>query len=178
MPITQDRMLTLIAEATQWRDQYLAFRRRIDSLVHIAKANPHLLEEFLDDVAFTLHEYHLPSAVAIGIEEHHFRKNAKRNEKARERAAAASYEAKQHIPRRATSRATPPSNIIPPRFTMEELDAMEPKDISLGFTTSEAPEEMLPNRIPLDVPPEPSLPEPTFAGWAGPLPKVPSSERE
>jgi hypothetical protein len=152
MPITQERMLNMLSEAEAWQHELLWLRDRVGQLLKQNKAEPNI-EELINDLEFSLIQQQVPPASAIAVERYHFNRNRRRNERAKmrethKRMVNKGMVAPPHGDWFKPSGASPlppaprpKAGIIPPRFTQQELDAMEPSDpldfVGIGSSVDE-----------------------------------------
>jgi hypothetical protein len=174
MPISQERMLNLLTEAENYRDELNWIRERLRGLL----AMPHVtfteLNEFRNDVEFALIQQHLPPCSNMAVERYHFKKAERRNNQERMRLSHKRLTARIEGNRAKGAEKKPASprpsvGVIPPRFSQQELDAMDPVDPTdlLGVGSSVDEMKSLTDGI-----------EPYRPGMSGepPLPDNPSEE--
>lgn len=141
MPITQERMLNLLAEAEAYCHELLWLRDRLNVLLKQTDEDPGKLYELRNDIEFSLMQQQIPPASAMAVERYHFTRNKRRNERAKMREThkrmeskgmvAPSGKVKPHPSQwsgATSSGPRPAAGIIPPRFSQQELDAMDPVD--------------------------------------------------
>lgn len=86
MPITQDRILSLLSEAEGFRDAYDSLLAEIKQTLHQQQVNPLPTGDFLVLLESTVLSSPRPRAETIAKERAHFAREAKRNNRERLRA--------------------------------------------------------------------------------------------